>query len=122
MPDADPAALLAPIRERADAVDEATAQLVDAAIKAATTDVPEVAARPAILARLASSFDVPALLKIADAALKLADDLTPQAPSASALEEDRTWIRQECADMIRAAITAALTEGEGNGQLPQDDQ
>jgi hypothetical protein len=71
---ADPSSLLEKIRERAEAASETSAQLADAAIEAAGTDVPEVAARPAILARLASSFDVPPLLAALEAVLKLADN------------------------------------------------
>jgi hypothetical protein len=52
------------------------------------------------------------LLAAVEAVLKLAGKLEPQAPPASALEEDRMWMRQECAGMIRAAITAALTGQE----------
>ena len=54
------------------------------------------------------SGDVPRLLAAVDAVLKLADMLPPQGPPASALEEDRMWIRSECADMIREAISRAL--------------
>ena len=46
--------------------------------------------------------------------LELAGKLEPQAPAASALEEDRMWIRQECAGMIREAISRALL-GETDG-------
>ena len=57
---------------------------------------------------------MPRLLAAVEAVLELADKLPPQAPPSSALEEDRMWIRQECADMIREAITAALS-GTGKG-------
>jgi hypothetical protein len=56
----------------------------------------------------ASAEDVASLLAAVEAVLKLAGQMAPQAPSYSALEEDRMWIRQECADMIREAITSAL--------------
>jgi hypothetical protein len=55
---------------------------------------------------------VPSLVAALEAVLKLADTLEPQAPAASALEEDRMWIRQECADMIREAIRHTLTGQE----------
>jgi hypothetical protein len=58
----------------------------------------------------------PRLLAAIEAALKVADQLPPQGPPSSALEEDRMWIRQECADMIREAITRELTGKEaGDG-------
>jgi hypothetical protein len=53
------------------------------------------------------------LLAAVEAVLKLADQLPPQAPPSSALEEDRMFIRQECADMIREAITSTLTGEDG---------
>jgi hypothetical protein len=57
------------------------------------------------------------LLAAVEAALELADKLEPQGPPSSALEEDRMWIRQECADMIREAITREITgKGESDGQ------
>ena len=54
---------------------------------------------------------VPRLLAALDEVLKLADQLPPQGPPSSALEEDRMWVRQECADMIREAISRALSGG-----------
>jgi hypothetical protein len=57
---------------------------------------------------------MPRLLAAVEAALELADKLEPQGPPSSALEEDRMWIRQECADMIRDTLGAALT-GEETG-------
>ena len=54
--------------------------------------------------------DVPHLVAAVKAVLKLAGQLEPQAPAASALEEDRMWIRQECADMIREAVRTALAD------------
>jgi hypothetical protein len=57
---------------------------------------------------VAARSDVPSLLAAVEAVLKLAGQLIPQAPSYSALAEDRMWIRQECADMIHAAIASAL--------------
>lgn len=56
--------------------------------------------------------DVRRLLAVADAVLALAAKLEPQAPSPSALEEDRMWMRQQCADMIREAISRALLSKE----------
>lgn len=61
-----------------------------------------------------SAEDVPWLLRALDAVLALAAKLEPQASPSSALEEDRMWIRQECSDMIRLAITRELL-GEENG-------
>ena len=60
----------------------------------------------------AGCYYAPRLLAAVEAALKLADKLEPQAPPSSALEEDRMWIRQECAGMIREVISCALL-GEG---------
>ena len=62
--------------------------------------------------------DVPRLLKAVEDALELAGKLEPQGSPASALEEDRMFIREECADMIREAITTALT-GQGAGSDEQ---
>jgi hypothetical protein len=55
-----------------------------------------------------SARDVPRLLAAVQAALACTTKLEPQGAASSALEEDRMWIRQECADMIREAISAAL--------------
>ena len=60
----------------------------------------------------AGTYYAPRLLAAVEAVRKLADKLEPQAPPSSALEEDRMWIRQECAGMIREAISRALL-GEG---------
>ena len=65
-----------------------------------------------------SADDIPRLLAAVEAGLAAADMLPPQAPPSSALEEDRMWIRSECADMIREAITAALT----GTQLGEDEE
>ena len=85
----DPVALLAAIRDRNEAEINRKA-LTDASV----AQMPEG--------------DVRLLLKVAEAALALAAKLEPQAPASSALEEDRMWIRQECAGMIREAVTAVL--------------
>ena len=58
--------------------------------------------------------DSPRLLAAVEAVLALVGKLEPQAPASSALEEDRMWIRQECADMIRNTITDALLGKEND--------
>ena len=58
----------------------------------------------------ATYYDTARLLAAVEAALKLADKLEPQAPASSALEEDRMWIRQECAGMIREAEEEAKAQ------------
>lgn len=110
MPDTTDPAALDGIRERAEAVNKAVAQLADAAIEASATQVPEVAARPAILARLASSFDVPALLAAVEAALKLHQGVTDgdYPESLPLCVECGEW--SPCTTV--AAITAALAGKE----------
>ena len=55
------------------------------------------------------------LLAALDEVLNLADDLdAPPASTSSAVEEDRMWIRQECATDFRAAIFRALLGEEGD--------
>ena len=65
------------------------------------------------------------LLLAVEVVLALAGKLEPQAPAASALEEDRMWIRQECAGMIREAISRALLgevpgTASGTNRLTED--
>lgn len=112
MPDTtDPAvSALDGIRERADAVSKAVAQLADAAIDAGAAQVPEVAARPAILARLASSFDVPCLLKAVGAALAFHEEFDGTCGSCLDVYGDRIdWPCEEY-----RAITAALAGKEAD--------
>ena len=55
--------------------------------------------------------DVPRLVAALEAALALADEWYGPDESglpSSALTEDREWVRQGCADELRAAIAAAL--------------
>lgn len=54
-------------------------------------------------------------LAAADAVLRLADELTGDAAPSSAYEEDRAWVRAECAARFRAAVLAALTGKEEDG-------
>jgi hypothetical protein len=65
-----------------------------------------------------SAEDVPRLLAAVDAALKLADELAGPDDSAepSALTEDRTWVRQACAERLRGAIASTLTGKEAGGE------
>jgi hypothetical protein len=113
----DPAALLAPIRERAGA--------------AAAMDIDVLAAFNGISVGgviAASAVDVPRLLKAVEDVLKLADDWEQRAAIhekrakdlrdnggmlVPAAQEARAQTHRADAGDIRAAITAALTEGEG---------
>ena|SRR5215469_4698074 len=72
---------------------------------------------PAVRGLLESAGDVPRLLAALDAALKLPDRWNaPSALGASVLEEDRMWVRQGCAEDLRATITRALLgEDDANG-------
>jgi hypothetical protein len=102
---------LAEIRERAEAVSEAVAQLADAAIEANTAQVPEGVARPAILARIASSFDVPVLLAAIDAVLNLADELDTEDGYDAEAEPDLGYPASR-GDRIRRTITQALPKAD----------
>jgi hypothetical protein len=52
--------------------------------------------------------DVPRLLAAVDEVLELADGLRSVVLTESALTEDRSWIRNECGDLIVQAISRAL--------------
>ena len=117
MPDTDPAALLAPIQER-----HALAVMPD-------PDPVFFGPLFQIKSHLVRT-DIPRLLAAVEAALDQADDLTrksealdaeaeyiagehPEAAAVAVLKRERSIAYDECARWFRAAITTALTEGEG---------
>ena len=65
---------------------------------------------------LGSAEDVPRLLAAVEAALKLASGWADGPIDAtSALTEDRDWVRADCGEGLRQAITLALTGEEKPG-------
>ncbi len=140
MPDADPAALLAPIRERGLAI---TLEDLDRAVPAAREALEADRSNPDYFAALVAEAvlktyhplyraDVSRLLAAVEAALKLAAGWDRQAATLdAAADRDRSAStsqkgllsarareRRDCAQALHADITAALGEGAENDSPP----